>query len=165
MNHLSLDAKEAIVLKALNRGSETLESLARSNNVGLSTLQKWLRHYREGKPFGRSVEGKAAAIGITHAERFNHVLATASLDDVSLGQYCRAHGLYSHQLSDWRSSFMKTPKENKQPQQSSELKKLKDENQRLQRELRRKDKALAEASALLVMKKKAELIWGVDEDD
>lgn len=46
-----------------------------------------------------------------------------------------------------------------------ELKKLRDQNKQLQKELRRKEKALAEASALLIMKKKADLIWGVEEDD
>ena len=36
---------------------------------------------------------------------------------------------------------------------------------RLEKELRRKDKALAEAAALLVLQKKAQAIWGDDGDD
>jgi len=42
---------------------------------------------------------------------------------------------------------------------------MKAKNKKLESELRRKDKALAEASALLILKKKANLIWGESEDD
>ena len=42
MAHLSLAAKEEIILKAINRGTTTLESIARNNNIGLSTLQRWM---------------------------------------------------------------------------------------------------------------------------
>ena len=35
----------------------------------------------------------------------------------------------------------------------------------LEKELRRKDKALAETAALLVLKKKANAIWGDEDDD
>jgi len=43
--------------------------------------------------------------------------------------------------------------------------KLQKQEKKLRKELRRKDRALAEASALLILKKKAEAIWGADEDD
>lgn len=164
MVHLSLEAKEAIVLKAINRGSQTVESIARGNNVGASTLQKWLRRYREGKPLDGSTRRSSTSTVLSRAEQFKHILATHKLDDVSLGKYCREHGLYSHQLTQWRETCMQTPQTNHYPQQA-EFKQLKAENKQLQRELRRKEKALAEASALLIMKKKADLIWGADEDD
>ena len=60
---------------------------------------------------------------------------------------------------------MKPKQEVNNAKRQSELRKLKAENNKLQLELRRKDKALAEASALLVMKKKADLIWGESEED
>lgn len=165
MGHLSVEAKEAIVIKAINRGTDTVESIAQINNVGLSTLRKWIRRYREEQPLSDSNVAGVGVSGFSRAEQFSHILATSSLDDVSLGKYCREHGLYSHQLDEWRELFMKTPQANKNQEHRAALKKLKDENNRLQKELRRKDKALAEASALLVMKKKADLIWGVDEED
>ena len=164
MSQLSSEAKEAIVLKALNRGDTTLESIAQANNIGYSTLQKWLKRHQEGIPLGRKTNQSKSSHGLTRTEQFNHLLATSKLDDVSLGKYCREHGLYSHQLTAWRDAFMTTPN-SKTPAEQTELKKLKKENQQLQKELRRKDKALAEASALLVMKKKADLIWGANVDD
>jgi transposase len=36
---------------------------------------------------------------------------------------------------------------------------------KLERELRRKEKALAEAAALLVLQKKVQAIWGDEDDD
>ena len=59
---------------------------------------------------------------------------------------------------------MNPPQSINDPKARAELKVLKEDNRRLQRELRRKEKALAEASTLLIMKKKADLIWGEDED-
>jgi len=160
MAHLSIEAKEAIILKAINRGEATLESVAKSNNIGFSTLQKWLQRYKRSQPISVKSSGK-----ITHSEQFNHILATTKLDDVSLGKYCREHGLYSHQLETWRKEFMKPKQELSSAKEKLELAKLKKENDKLKRELRRKEKALAEASALLIMKKKADLIWGEDEED
>ena len=163
MKALSRKVKESIIQQALNRGSKTLLSIARSNNIGLSTLSKWLRRNREGKPLSTVRSSLAAPEALSRVEQFNHVLATHALDDVSLGQYCREHGLYSHQITQWKEDVMSTTKRDCSAQNMA-LKKLKDENKELKRELRRKDKALAEASALLIMKKKADLIWGVDED-
>jgi len=53
----------------------------------------------------------------------------------------------------------------KEKKQREELAELKRKNKELERELRRKDKALAETAALLALKKRAEAIWGDDEDD
>lgn len=165
MNHLSLEAKEAIVLKAINQNGATIKSIAKSHNVGYSSLQKWIKRYREGLPLSKRKQAGTPSSQLSRTGQLNHLLATHDLDEVSLGKYCRKHGLYSYQLAEWRELLVKTPKAGKTQQEKSELKKLKDENKRLQKELRHKEKALAEASALLILKKKADLIWGVDEED
>lgn len=46
-----------------------------------------------------------------------------------------------------------------------ELKEAEKKNKQLARELDRKEKALAEAAALLVLRKKAEAIWGEPEEE
>ena len=165
MNHLSLEAKEAIVLKAINKNGASIKTIAKSHNVGYSSLQKWIKCYREGLPLSKKKQSTTPPILLSRTDQLSHLLATHGLDEVSLGKYCRKHGLYSYQLAEWQESLVKTPKSGKNQQERSELKKLKDENKQLQRDLRRKEKALAEASALLILKKKADLIWGVDEED
>jgi len=166
MPRLSIEAKEALVLKALNRGKEeSIVSIAQRHNVTPSRLYEWLQRYREGVPLSKQTKRLSASKEPERSIKFQHLVATSGLDDVSLGTYCREHGLYTHRLTQWRENFMSEDSSPKAPKMQSELKSLKDENKRLQRELRRKDKALAEASALLIMKKKADLIWGDDEDD
>jgi len=126
-----------------------------------------MQRYREGTPITKQAKGNNTQTGLTRAEQFQHILATNTLDEVSLGQYCREHGLYSHQLTEWKEQLMK-PQDNKTQifsEMKALMKALKEENQQLQQEARWKDKALAEASALLIMKKKADLIWGVSEED
>jgi transposase len=166
MTHLSLEAKEAIILKAINRSrTTTLKQLARDNNVGISSLQRWIYKYQSGQPLSVEHKNNLRKAGLSNSEKFKHIVATTNLDDVSLGKYCRENGLYSHQIDKWRKDFMKPKQELKSTKEKLELAKLKKEIDSLKRDLRRKDKALAEASALLIMKKKADLIWGEDEED
>ena len=164
MPFLSKEAKESIILKTLNRGTESIKSVAKRHNVAVSSLYTWLKHYRESAPIINQGDRIQERGKLTRVEKFNHLLATSQLDEVSLGTYCRENGLYSYQLMEWRNHFMSTPQTTNEPQARSELKVLKEENKRLRHDLRRKEKALAEASALLIMKKKADLIWGEDED-
>jgi transposase len=91
-------------------------------------------------------------------------MATASLDDVAVGVYCRERGIYSFQLKQWKETFMTQKVIDKKHAELSELKSLRAENKALKQEIRRKDSALAETTALLVLKKKAALIWGEPED-
>ena len=166
MVQLSVEAKKAIVQQTLNRGSDTtIETIARANNVGLSSLQKWLRRYREGQSLSRVMRRNSQQQGMSNTERFEHLVATHYLDELSLGEYCRKHGLYNHQLITWREELMATKKTNQDAERFAQIRRLKEDNKHLQQELRRKDKALAEASALLILKKKAALIWGASEAD
>ena len=76
------------------------------------------------------------------------------------------HGLYAHELTTWKTELM-APKKTGDNSAAikAELNEMKAKNKKLESELRRKDKALAEASALLILKKKANLIWGESGDD
>ena len=165
MGHLTAEAKEQIVKKALGQGVKSLKEIATLNNIGYSTLGRWLRAYRTpstslGNPTRQNIKD------ISRAEKLGHLLSTASLDEARLGAYCRGQGLHSVELAQWKEEFVmsESPDEN-QEKQKSEMKALKAEIQSLKRDLHRKDKALAEAAALLIMKKKADLIWGDLEDD
>jgi transposase-like protein len=164
MQKLSEQAKQAIVKKALNRGEQTLRELAEANNVGLSTLGKWLKKYRNNATIKKQ-SAPECANSLTKEARFQHLMATASFDETAVGVYCREHGIYSFQLTQWKKEFMTdTPTEAKKGK-AQEIKALRSEIKQLKQELRRKDSALSEATALLFLKKKATLIWGEDEGD
>ncbi len=165
MNHLSTNAKERIVRKILSKDNDnTIKEIAKIHNIGESTLQKWLKRYREHGTINIAVSGKSNRV-FSLVERFNHLMATSSLDDTKIGSYCREHGLFSFQLTQWKEEFMSQQSSEKQQAYQSELKSLRMENKQLKQDIRRKDSALAETTSLLVLKKKASLIWGGAEDD
>ena len=72
-------------------------------------------------------------------------------------------GVHSHQLVQWRQALIDGAQD--QTASAGETRVLRQENRSLKKELRRKDRALAETTALLVLKKKAAEIWGEEEDD
>jgi transposase-like protein len=164
MNKLSADAKHAIVQKVLAKDGRSMTEIAKAHNIGCSTLSKWVRRYRNGDIINNSGPTSSKQ-ELSLSERFQHLLAVAALDDEATGSYCREHGLYSFQLDEWRKNFMSASQlSDKQKSNNAELQSLRIENKQLKQEVRRKDCALAEASALLILKKKATLIWGESED-
>ncbi|PIH81066.1 IS3 family transposase, partial [Pseudomonas syringae pv. actinidiae] len=88
--------------------------------------------------------------------RFAVVLEAAGLSEIDLSEYCRRKGLYPEQINAWRHSFItgQKPEKTQQKEDREQSRKDKKRIQELERELRRKDKALAETAALLVLRKK-----------
>ena len=96
-------------------------------------------------------------------EKFQAVMDSANLNEEELGAYCRRNGLHAEVLGIWRETCLTSIR--KGPRVNPVEKALKMELKKVKRDLRRKDKALAEATALLILKKKAELIWGEEGED
>lgn len=95
------------------------------------------------------------------------VIETAGLNEEELAEYCRRKGLYVEQISRWRNAAI-AGAQTLRPLSIEERRELQQERKKtrqLEKELRRKDKALAETAALLVLQKKARAIWGDGEDD
>jgi hypothetical protein len=88
------------------------------------------------------------------------------LNESELSEYCRKQGLYPEQVQHWKEAALKgyESDEKIQQQQLSSRKEDKRKIKKLESELRRKEKALAETAALLVLRKKAQAIWGDEED-
>ena len=94
------------------------------------------------------------------------VLETAALSDKELGAYLRRKGLHEGTLKQWRALVNNAlGKPQAKAKKSREHKEADKRVRKLERELRRKDAALAETAALLVLKKKAQAIWGDEDDD
>lgn len=158
----SAGQKEAMVKKALDREPGcSLKSFAQEHHVGYSTLHRWLQCARSGNSLSSSYRRS----GPSSSNKFKHVLATAKLADDEVGPYCRTNGIYHHDIQEWEQELMSDKEAKDKLKLRAELNELKALNKKLKKELRYKDKALAEASALLVLKKKADAIWGVREED
>lgn len=164
MVHLSAETKQAIILKAVNRGKTSLAEVAKTNNVGLSTLQRWLNAYKTGRVPGTANHKHSQHL--TPIEKQHHSAMIEGLDCVAKSAYCRQHGLYRYEVDQWKEELMKqSDSDAKIHHYKSEITELKNKCRALEKELNRKDKALSDASTLLILKKKAELIWGETEDD
>ena len=85
-------------------------------------------------------------------------MASHGLDEQGLNALCREKGIFRHHLQQWCAAFEAGPS-GSSPVNASALKELKETNKVLERELKRKDKALAEAAALLVLQKKYQALW------
>jgi uncharacterized small protein (DUF1192 family) len=107
--------------------------------------------------------------GWSAADKFTVVLETAGLNGTELSSYCRERGLYPEQVERWRQASQDA---NEKPvltlKEQRELEKLRAQDQReikrLEKELRKKEKALAEAAALLLVTIKMQALWGEAEE-
>ena len=92
---------------------------------------------------------------------------TASLNEAQRSEYCRRKGLYPGRTARWRDSAVagnEAPGSLTKAERRA-LQKDRKTIRRLEKELNRKDKALAEAAALLVLQKKVRALWGEAEDE
>ena len=146
-----------MVAKLLPPQSASIEIVARESGVSVQTLERW-RSQALLKP--------ATERMWTAAARLEAVISTAALDESACSVWCREHGVYPQQLKQWREEAtlaLADPREMRASplQAKADRRRIKE----LERELRRKDKALAETAALLVLSKKLEAIFQKDEDE
>ncbi len=147
--------RQQALQKVYARGSRSIQSIADELNLNYWTLKDWMRpKMNPAKQRDPTVKRPA---DWTPAERLNALLMTHSMDDQALSAYCRHNGIFIHHLKQWRDDF----ESGASPSQThlTELRNLKSSHKNLQSELNRKEKALAEAAALLVLQKKFQALW------
>jgi transposase len=153
-----------IVKKILSSPNKTITSIAKEENISKSTIYKWLNQHKN-TTFKLDETDPCRPSDWEPSSKLKALQESFNLDGEELNSYCRKNGIYAHHLDEWRNEFMTSKKDDLSAKQKSELKLLKHKIKQLTQELNRKDKALAETAALLVLKKKANLIWGEDEED
>ena len=157
------------VEKALSRSEGiSLTEIANSLNIGKSTLNGWITKARNqgvGIIEDSNVSKEKRPQDWTQEERFNLVVSCAQLTAEALNKYCREQGIYPHHVKQWKLDFINGGEQKSSTASPSEMRSVKNENKRLKKELNRKDKALAETAALLVLQKKVQNIWGNDAED
>jgi transposase len=137
--------------------SAPLEVVAREIGVSADTLVRWR---------SEALAEPARERTWTAAARLDAVITTAAMDETARSAWCREHGVYPLQLQQWRNSATQALAEPEEarasPQQTRhDRRRIKE----LERELQRKDKALAETAALLVLSKKVAAIFNKGEDE
>lgn len=153
--------KEKMVRRLASPDGPSATALSKEVGVCQPTLSRWLREAGDrvtamNKPMNKrprdwSPEEKMAA-----------VVEASSLSEEQLGAFLRRKGLHQAQLEQWRGAMLLAlgGDQKRKAKSSPQARRLRE----LEKELRRKDKALAEAAALLILKKKAQAIWGAEAD-
>lgn len=137
--------------------SAALEVVAREVGVGAGTLERW-REDAQSRP----ARGRAWTAGA----RLEGVIATAAMNEAGRSAWCREHGVYPGELEKWRASCTQALAEPEEARASPQATRADRRRIReLEREVLRKDRALAETTALLVLSKKVAAIFNKGEDE
>jgi transposase-like protein len=149
--------KDRAVARLLPPESSAVDVVAREIGIGAGTLERW----RE-EALSRPARGRAW----TARARLDAVITVAAMDESTRNAWAREHGLYPAELEKWRASAtsaLAEPEEARASPQATrqDRKRIKE----LERELLRKDRALAETAALLVLSKKVAAIFNKGEDE
>jgi transposase-like protein len=161
----SEERKQQILNKLLPPSNMTVAEVSRIEGIGLQTLYNWRD---KAKQQGRPVPGSKPTSEHWSAEaKFATVLETASLNEAELSEYCRAKGLYVDQVKAWKADALRGFMSSREQELEAKRQRQADhkEIKQLKSELRRKEKALAETAALLVLRKKLNALWENDNED
>ncbi len=159
----STERKEAVLKKMLPKNRSIWE-IAVEEGISMAALYNWRKAARaEGRLLP---DGDQTATGWTAADKFVAVVETVALNEADLSAWCREKGLYPEQIRQWcqackqANDWDRSQNERLRQARKTDQQRLK----ALERELRQKEKGLAETAALLMLSKKAEAIWGEGED-
>jgi transposase len=149
------ELKESITARMLPPNSVGVPAMVQETGIPKDTLYSWRNKARKGKVSSQSTNNGQ----LNSEEKFNAVMETAAMNEVELSKYCRSKGIFPLQINAWRKTCMNAhaplaPKADRAAIRS-QAKKIKG----LEKELRRKEKALAEAAALLILQKKVQFLW------
>jgi transposase-like protein len=155
----SEEQKRMWVKKFLSRGNKSIEVFCRENALSSTVIYKWVNIYGKTddmKPLTRTPQNW------TPEEKFKAVMAFDSLPVEEQGAFLRREGVHADHIEMWREKMQKSL-EPESTDKRTERGELIYKIQGLEKDLLRKDKALAEAAAIIILKKKADLIWGNED--
>lgn len=164
MAQYSAERKQAILNKLLSPNLISIAQLARDENIAEQTLYNWRNR---AKSQGKTVPNNDKVKELSADSKLTIIIDTAKLNETELAEYCRSKGLYPEQIAQWKAQsltgFSTTEQQTSlnRKQQQADQKQIK----QLKQEIKRKDKALAEAAAILILRKKLDTLWGEDEDE
>lgn len=151
--------KAKMVQRMLGPRAVSATVLGREVGVPQSTLSSWVRKAR------RRMEQQERSTGVPERrdarDKLRIVSAAEGMPDDDVGAFLRREGVHQTELEQWRGATLEALGESTARSSAPESKRVK----QLEREVKRKDRALAEAAAILVLQKKVRALWGDEDDD
>ena len=150
------EEKDILIVRMLPPENISLGALSNETGISKSTLSTWKKKAEEIKG---TIKLKR---NLTPNDKFLIVMETYSLSEIEVSRYCREKGIYYDELKKWASVCVNANNNVGDSENIKELKAGKQEDSKrikeLEKELNRKEKALAEAAALLLLRKKLQAI-------
>lgn len=157
--------KEAVVARMMPPQNESVPKLSKETGITEVTLYKWRK---EARAAGSATPGNGqTSDNWSSQDKFLVVMETFAMNEVELAEYCRKKGLYREQIEAWKEVCLQANGQafNQAKQLNGQLKEEQQRTKALEKDLQKKEKALAEAAALLLLRKKARAIWGDEEEE
>ena len=153
MQTYSEEFKAKIIAQMLPLQNRSIPEIVRETGIPKDTPYTWRGKHR---PTAEAVKAKVSGgEGLSSQDKFHLVVESASLNEQELGEFCRRRGVFPEQLANWRETCRGANEVRPHREDSSERRDLMRRNAELESELRHKEKALAEAAALLMLQKKS----------
>jgi transposase len=163
MTHYSEEFRASIAARLLPPTNARVADVVKETGVPKDTLYEWRTRYRNKQ--GVSPYPGTSTNQYSADDKLAVIIETASLNEAELGEYCRRKGLYPVQIATWKASIvqglMSSPSKADREQNQKHIKAI----QYLEKDLARKEKALAEVVALLVLQKKFQALMEVPGEE
>jgi transposase len=162
--------KARMVARLMGPHAVPAAALARETGISEASLSRWRQSAAiiptmPSKPGSKSKSGGSSSRSVeptarrrSGADKLALVVRAEGLEDEALGAFLRSEGVHMAELEQWRKLAEEALSGARRPAPSKELRALR-------ADLARKEKALAETAALIVLKKKVAAIWGDEDDD
>ncbi len=166
MRERTSDEYKQAVIRKLASSTLSERQFAIEEGIAFSTLHKWKTHYQVDSS-SQIKQQDIPSDEWSPDQKFAVVLESALMSQIELGEYCRSKGIYPEHVAVWKHACiqgnMKHSEQTKKTDNSTKAdrKRIKE----LEKELDRKEKALAEAAALLLLRKKLDALWEENEGE
>jgi transposase len=164
---IPLALKERIVYRLLNEPQTTVSQLSKEYQIPNGTLWGWRDRAQRrieimhSKPTMQTIENSYLKSKYSQTDKFKLLLRARGLDENALGEFLRSEGLQEEELLLWEQEItgdlLRTPENN--------TREYKQRINELEREVARKNNALAEAAALILLQKKVQAYFAEEKDD
>ena len=154
----SPEFKQSIVQKIVTPGGPSISKMAKELGVHYTSVHGWVKDHANTTSMKKSKEWTPEA-------KLRVIAETLSMAENELGEYLRANGLHSTQIEQWKQEFYSAQKSAGRPKLDPELAALRLKEKELSKDLKRKDRALAEMSARVILLKKSRLLFGETKED
>ena len=154
--------KAKIIAQMLPPHNRHIPDLACETGIPQDTLYNW-RIKQQRRTEAVVTKTAAGPDRLSSQDKFHLVVESAALNEQELGEFCRRRSVFPEQLASWREVCSGANELRQGREASADDRKLARRNAELESELRRMEKALAEAAALLMLQKKVRELWAEPE--